>query len=334
MNSNRNMLDIYFWDEYAKIYEQVESGEVEKFTYKNEKGEIHYQFIKRLIPIKVSDIEYYDITTPYGYGGPIVLNCEEGKLDELINDFNNAFLSYCEKNRIVAEFVRFHPIIKNHLTFEKIYDPIFLRNTVGIDLKKEDLFMDEFSSKCRNKVRKAIKRSVSIEFDFNCDTIDCFYDIYISTMNKNNATDYYYFPLDFFIKTINFLKPYVFIVNAKLNEKIISSSMFMYSDEFVHYHFSGTVPDYYKYAADNLILFEVAKWAKEHNKIYLHLGGGYTNSENDSLFKFKKSFTKDTIFDFYVGKRILNNQIYDLLTMENIKKKGEINQNFFPAYRA
>lgn len=334
MNNVNGMIDIYFWDQYAKTYEKIENGRAEKFIYKNEKGKIYYQFIKRLIPIKVLDVEYYDIITPYGYGGPIVVNCEEGKEDELLKDFNNEFLSYCEENKIVSEFVRFHPIIKNHITFRKMYNPIFIRKTVGIDLKKQDFFLDEFSPKCRNMVRKATKRGVSIEFDFNCDTINSFYDIYISTMDKNNATDYYYFPLEFFTKTIEFLKPYILIVNAKVDEKIISSSLFIYSDKYIHYHFSGTYPDYYKYAANNLILYEVSKWAKGHNKEYFHLGGGYTNSEKDGLFVFKKSFTKDTIFDFYIGKRIFNKRIYDLLTMENIKRKGKINQDFFPAYRA
>lgn len=39
--------------------------------------------------------DYYDIVTPYGYGGPII---EESKNKEiLLQNYNEAFKRYCEK---------------------------------------------------------------------------------------------------------------------------------------------------------------------------------------------------------------------------------------------
>ncbi|NLC16677.1 MAG: hypothetical protein GX756_02220 [Clostridiales bacterium] len=48
------------------------------------------------------------------------------------------------------------------------------------------------------------------------------------------------------------------------------------------------------------------------------------------MFQFKKNFSKNTEFSFFIGKKIWNKEIYDkLCKMENITQ----DINFFPAYR-
>lgn len=326
--------DVYFHLEYAKLYEQIENGEAKEFLFENENGVIYYQYIKRLIPIRINDTDYYDIITPYGYGGPLLIRYKKGMQNQLINDFNNEFINDCKVNKIVSEFVRFHPIIKNYVDFKQIYNPIFLRNTIAIDLSKKDILMDEFSATCRNKVRKGIKSGIKIELDFNGKTINDFYNIYIKTMKKNNADDYYFFPLRYFEYSIKHLNNKIFIANALLDSKIISCTMFMYSRDIIHSHLGGTLPNYYNYSSNNVMLYEVAKWGKINGKKYIHLGGGFTNDKDDGIFRFKKHFTKDSVFDFYIGKRIFNQHIYDLLTFENMKNKDKVRNDFFPEYRA
>ena len=52
---------------------------------------------------------------------------------------------------------------------------------------------------------------------------------------------------------------------------------------------------------------------------YLHFGGGRTNDENDSLLKFKKSFSnKET--EFFIGEKIYNKILYNQLTIASDKK--------------
>ena len=87
--------DLYFDENYGKLYENTENGKAEIFKYEDENGVVSNQFIKRNIPM-IQD--YYDIVTPYGYGGPII---EESKNKEiLLQNYNEAFKRYCEKNNI------------------------------------------------------------------------------------------------------------------------------------------------------------------------------------------------------------------------------------------
>ncbi|NLM45162.1 MAG: GNAT family N-acetyltransferase, partial [Clostridiales bacterium] len=120
------MIDIYFEPDYGKLYEKMENGKCEIFEYTCELGTVYHMFIKREIETKVDDTVWYDLITPYGYGGPIIKRCEAGKENALVNEFGHAFAQYCKENNIVSEFIRFHPVIKNSELFKDIYDVIYM----------------------------------------------------------------------------------------------------------------------------------------------------------------------------------------------------------------
>lgn len=76
--------------------------------------------------------------------------------------------------------------------------------------------------------------------------------------------------------------------------------------------------------------YALTKWGKEKGYHLIHHGGATTNDENDTLYRFKKRFGKYTEFDFSIGKKIWNKEIYERLCAEtNIDKQSD----FFPAYR-
>ena len=126
------MKDIYYNPEYCKLYEKIEDGTVETFTCESEAGKIEHLFIKRKIHSDTVD-GYFDIITPYGYGGPLIIDCRNK--ESLLAEFGKSFSAYCEQNRIVSEFIRFHPISQNALDFTGIYDVEYSRHTVGTNIR-------------------------------------------------------------------------------------------------------------------------------------------------------------------------------------------------------
>lgn len=91
------MIDIYFEKNYGRLYENVENGICEIFEVKSKNGRITNQFIKREIPIKIDNNKYYDIVTPYGYGGPII-EYISGSKEKLLEDYEEEFSKYCNNN--------------------------------------------------------------------------------------------------------------------------------------------------------------------------------------------------------------------------------------------
>ena len=130
--------DIYYLAEYGKLYEEIEGGKLEVFNYESNIGNVRNLFIKREIPVRINGTKYFDIITPYGYGGPTIIECyNESKKNKLVMEYYNSFMNYCIENNIVSEFIRFHPLNKNYEDFNNIYETIYLRNTVITNLKHE-----------------------------------------------------------------------------------------------------------------------------------------------------------------------------------------------------
>ena len=108
---------------------------------------------------------------------------------------------------------------------------------------------------------------------------------------------------------------------------IISSILILYNEHYANCHLIGSNDLARKISANNLLHHEVIKWCI-HNKIkFLHFGGGVNNDEQDSVFKFKKSFSNE-LNNFYVGERVINFEIYDKFVKLSSNKKN-LNNNLF-----
>ena len=321
-------MDIYFKEEYAKLYKEIEKGEVENFCFENELGKVLFIYIKR--EVILDNIKYYDIITPYGYGGTLIQNCKDKNTDKLISLFWEKFLEYAFLNKIICSFVRFHPIEKNYEYCRDIMELERISSTVCIDLNSEEQIWSDISSKCRNIIRKSIKNNVMVIEDENLKKINDFQNLYYDTMKKNNADEYYFFKEEFF-EQLKFLKEKEITHFYALHEdKIISSILVLMGDEYLHYYLSANSQEGYSLNANSLLLYEIAKYGLKRGYKYFHLGGGY-GGDDSPLFKFKSSFHKNHTLSFYIGKKIFNQKIYD----ELCQKAGIDNRslNYFPLYR-
>lgn len=331
MNKEMTNMDIYFDENYGKLYEKIENGRAEVFHFKSSLGEIKNQFIIREIPIKIDGNNYYDIVTPYGYGGPIVTNFKDGKKEELIKQYYIDFSNYCKRNNIISEFIRFHPLVNNAIDFKDIYDVKCIRKTLGTNLRDyDDPFISEFSKSCRQNIRKALRKGVTYEIIESPKELGDFKKIYYSTMDRNNANDYYYFDDEYFDQVLENFRKNIVIVKALFEGKTIAQGLYFVYENKIHIHLSGTLSEYLHLSPAYILRYAITLWGKENNYEIIHHGGGRTNSHEDGLYKFKKQFAKNTEFNFYIGKKIWNHQLYKKLCE---KENVSTNEEFFPAYR-
>lgn len=322
------MPDIYFDSNYGKLYEKIEKGKSIVFEYEGEHGKVKHMFIKREIP-NTGDETYYDIVTPYGYGGPIII--ESHNKDLLVTDFQHAFDEYCTKNKIISEFVRFHPVLNNEESFMNMYDVQAIRRTAGTNLGDfEDPFMDEFSKSCRKNIRKALKSGVTYKVTEKPNDVKNFLEIYYSTMDRKSAQDYYYFDENYFNQCLEYFQDNILIVEAIYENQTIAMGFYFVYGDFIHTHLSGTLSEYLHLSPAYILRHVLAEWGKENDYKIIHHGGGTSNDSEDSLYKFKKQFGKNTDFQFSIGKKIWNQEIYEkLCSLRNV----DVETDFFPAYR-
>lgn len=305
----KKMQDVYFTREYYNMYERNGDGSGRLFYYSDGKGNSAiYPFMLNKIYGYSLDKDYYDIETAYGYGGPISNCMQDGFLDE----FEECFVSYCKLHNVVAEFIRFHPFMKNETFFKQNIIVQHNRQTVYLDLTKgiDKIWSEDIKSKNRNTIKKARKNGLYVEIGHDYEN---FKRIYRATMKKVGANDYFYFGDNYFLDLKNNANCLLF--DVKKSNDIVASAVFMSYGEYFHYHLAGSVKDALVYSPNNLMLWESIRYAVDNGFKYMHFGGGTTNSEQDSLLKFKSSFSK-SYKDFYIGRRIHNEKVYSYLIKE------------------
>lgn len=243
---------------------------------------------------RVLNTNLYDIQSPYGYGGPIIIGDEKFK-----RRATDMYLEWCKGNNILVEFIRFHPMLKNEETYYG--KKIFNRSTVYINLKESSI-IKTFSTRARTAIKKAKKNNVTISFIKNNTNIESFIEIYNKLMADKHTTGNYFFDKDYYI---NLLKsPATVLVSAlDVNKNIIASSMFFLNEKISEYHLSASTEVGKELSATHLILYEFAEYAKKHDCEFLYLGGGNSSEENNSLLFFKKGFSKKES-SFYIGYKI------------------------------
>lgn len=297
--------DVYFTPEYYSLYQNYGDGEARCFVFEQDGEVVLYPFL--INPITSLgyklDKEYYDIQGAYGYNG-IITSSEDA---DFIAAFWESFDAFCQENDIVAEFTRFHPLLNNHRLASPKMKTFFSRHTVALDLTDDDIWMHQISSKNRNMIRKAEKEGVTI---VEGDDYEAFRRLYDETMTDLHAEDFYFFPKSYYDEYKQTFKGESMLCVAMLDGKAIAGSMFMFSDDYAHYHLSARDREYSRYAANNLILWYAIQKAKERGCKWFHFGGGTTGNDDDSLLKFKKEFSK-TLCEFWIGKRVYNQAVYD-----------------------
>ncbi len=333
--------DIFFSPRYAAAYNEAENAKEEVFHFDDAEGEIYMLFLRRRLTEFPGFESYSDATTPYGYGGPLILN-GAGSVPAragLAKRFAAAYNAYCCREGIVSTFFRFHPIIDNGPDFMAAFDHVeAIHPVVAINLSNH--VEANYHANLRHKLRTAVKKGVTVSYDTCGDTLNDFLDIYYMTMDKKSAADYYYFSRRYFENLMGQFPKNTAIVNAKREGETVASLFLMYYGDFVHSHLGGTRKECYPYEGFSAIHDDVARrFAREGYKWFI-LGGGHTDAPDDGLLRYKKCYTADGgLFPFYTGRKIHLPNIYDTLCRQRHAaiepEAGTLpDPSFFPFYRA
>lgn len=319
--------DVYWLSGYVKAFRIHGDGEPLLFYYDNSDTRGINVVMKRDVAMdsrfagKIPEDEYFDFSTPYGYGGWIV----EGDDTESLFSTYRAWL---ERNGIISEFVRFHPMIKNHEKSRGFYEVIQLGEVVHMELTAPEDIWNNLTSKNRNMIRKAQKNNVKIYNGRYPEIYETFREIYNKTMDRNEADPYYYFGDDFYTSLLEDLPNNAQVFWAEVDHKVVAASIILAANGRLNYHLSGSLREFGSLAPGNLILYTAALWGAENGYKTFYLGGGVGSGE-DSLFKFKRGFNKGDLNHFHIGKRIYDKEKYE----ELVEMRKLSDSQFFPEYR-
>lgn len=320
--------DPSFSMKYAQLFEEKENGKACSFNYSSEEGRVDYVFLKRKVPYLIEGKEYFDITTPYGYGGPVIT--EQRNNQKLLKGFFEAFHTYCLEQNIISEFVRFHLFesegVRKHFMgqIERIGPHVVKDLTVPLN---KDMSKDILRS-----INKFNKLGLEISIDETGEKYKDFLFIYNEMLKRNDATNYYYYNDSFFEKMHETMKGQFVYANAKLNGQTVASRLTLYGSEYSFGFLGASLKDFFYTRATPVVDYHILKYLKNNGCQYFSFGGGYNN--NDGIYQYKKKFNKGEDKQYFLGKKIHQKDIYDQLVMMHYSKSPfNLNSNFFPHYR-
>ncbi len=305
--------DIYFSEEYVRL--TANNIQVPLCGICEENNKI------MLLPFLRSEFNgYFDFETPYGYGGPIS-NCDDKSWNEKAL---KSIIQYFSEQKYLAGFVRFHPLLKNADVCRNVFTVIDDRKTIAIDtsVSEEEIWQNQIHSKNRNMIRKAEKNGLSFIRDNEFKYIEEFKRLYNSTMQRLDADDFYFFDDGYYKRFIDIFKGKGFLGCISKDSEIIGAALFMYENDYGHYHLAGSNREYSSLGTNNLLLWKVACEMHKEGVKEFHLGGGTDSDEENSLFKFKRAFSPN-IKQFSIGKMIFNKDLYDSVCKEWTEKNPE-----------
>jgi hypothetical protein len=301
--------DVYYTPEYYELYENYGDGKAQCFVFEKNGNLALYPFLINSINKLGYDLddEYYDIQGAYGYNGVVSSSYEP----DFIDDFYVCFQKYCEEKNIVAEFTRFHPLYNNHLFSNNHLEVVYDRPTVYIDINKsEKELWGDLQRTTRKQINRCYKRyqvKVDIlekyEFDLNI-----FTDIYWKSMSRVESSAYLFFNKEYFKNLLSL--PVTIQYIAYVDNKPISTIIAMKGERIIHGHLGGTLKEYLNISPFSMLYWEMIKTAKKESLDFVHVGGGNTSQKDDKLLVFKEHFS-NTMKDFFIGKGIHNQTVYN-----------------------
>ena len=93
-------------------------------------------------------------------------------------------------------------------------------------------------------------------------------------MNRNEASDYYYFDDDYFSDCLRYYGKNILLVEAYWEGKTIAAGLYFFYGKIIAAHLSGTLSEYLHLSPAYIIKYATAEWAKNNGIEYIHYGGG------------------------------------------------------------
>lgn len=284
------------------------------WVYEFEEQKFAYPFFVSPIVLKGSDqniqTEYFDISSTYGYSGPLSTTIAPEFLKKAWLNFDG----WASKQNIVAEFTRFN-LFSNSVDLAHKNTTVEENREVAFSLLPKDKYnyFNSLHTKTKNMIRKSINAGAVVKRLSLESVFDQFVELYTSTMKLNNANEFFFYTEDYFRSLTALPEDEALAFCIFKGDKLESSIVVLRSRDVGLYHLGASSGENKQVGIRNLLLFDAACWLIEKNVTYFNLGGGRTTANDDSLLRFK---VKNALSSkqYAIGKRLINKKAYENLT--------------------
>ncbi len=299
-------VDACFLPEYHAAYALRIAGS-RPLLWHCEAGGEHfvYPFLLNAVVIHGKSTGYRDISGIYGYTGPLASSDSPTFLARAWQAFDD----YCDRQSIIAEFVRFSPFNRNE-RFAHPGTEVTENRTLAVSSlpQTEEALLALLGAKTRNMLRKAGNAGLSARELELPRHLPAFRALYDDTMGRNKAPEFFHYD-DSYWRHMLALGPGLRLFGVFSGDILVACAMSVSHGASGLYHLGASRPDYSRLGAGNLSLYVMSCGLMRAGVTFLNMTGGRTTAADDPLLLFKKNNATGTA-PFYIGKRIINRDAY------------------------
>ena len=190
---------------------------------------------------------------------------------------------------------------------------IKVNQQIVIDLRRDDIYDKCYEYSTRKNIKKAERNNLICKI-YSCNQMTSklasdFHEVYINTMERNQANKEYYYSLGYFENIRNRYPDKALFVFVYQEKKVVSVELILHNEYMGFSYLGGTDSKYYNCRPNDYLKHNIIFYLKEKGVYFFNMGGGH--EINDGIFKYKKNFCIDGVFDYYIGRVIHNQTTYD-----------------------
>jgi predicted N-acyltransferase len=196
----------------------------------------------------------------------------------------------------------------------------------------------DFEHKVRKNVNRARRDGVEVAIEHGDDALEAFMNIYTQTMLRRDAPKGFHFTPRFYTNLLSALNPMIKIFIARQRDRPVSVELVLHSNRHAYSFLGGTLEPDFPSRPNDLLKFELFRWARAEGLSDVVLGGGPI--PEDGIYRYKKSFAPTGMSPFFAGEKVFDPATYDALIeqrrgFESIRGDSWTPiDDFFPAYRS
>lgn len=255
--------------------------------------------------------EWFGASSPYGYGGPLSTSEDAGFLRAAWS----AYANWMEAQRVVAEYLRFHPLPAN----DRFYGGQVQENrqVVCIDLAAGDP-QAGYATRLRQTLKKAGRAGLHYEERplSAPGQAAAFGAYYRDAMRAIGADGFYLFEDDYFQAFADTHGPgqarLGLVTHSDHGDNWLAACLLLDAPALREYHLAASAPAGRPLGAASFALHGAALAAKARGASAFYLGGGTDRREDNPLLFFKGGFSPERL-PYRVGSHVFHAAGYEAL---------------------
>lgn len=309
-------------------YHNLESPEAARL-YVYEEGAHFIAF-----PLVFRNIEgsgYNDLTSVYGYTGPIADLPFDQLNPEFMLRFKQAFLDNLKAEKVVSIFSRLHPFFQQHQLLQGFTGVFPNGKSVAIDLRVPiEVQRAGYHKSYRQQIRILREKGYEVREAKSPEAIQTYSAIYIENMKRVGASDFYLFTPTYFEQLLASPEYESKLMLVYFDNEIVSGGVVICSNKIMQVHLMSTRTEHLSLSPPKLVVDEASVIGRALGYEFINLGGGL-NFKEDNLFKWKAGFTK-LFLEYNSWRYIVDPETYVRL-LEERGIPASMDVDFFPLYR-